>query len=55
MENILVIDASKLGSLKPAFFVDLDAFSKIIVGGSVSRELRKLFKRLPVEYVTKTA
>jgi DeoR family deoxyribose operon repressor len=55
MENILVVDASKLGSLKPAFFADLDAFSKIIVGGSASREQRKLFKHLPVEYVTKTA
>jgi DeoR family transcriptional regulator, deoxyribose operon repressor len=53
MENILVIDASKLGSLKPAFFADLDVFSKIIVGGSASRELRKLFQHLPVEYVAK--
>jgi DeoR family deoxyribose operon repressor len=53
MENILVVDASKLGSLKPASFTDLDVFSKIIVGGSVPRELRKLFKDLPVEYVTK--
>jgi len=53
MENILVIDASKLGSLKPAFFADLEVFSKIIVGGSTSRELRKLFKHLPVEYIAK--
>jgi DeoR family deoxyribose operon repressor len=53
MENILVVDASKLGSLKPAFFADLDAFSKIIVGGPASSELRKLFKHLPVDYVVK--
>ena len=50
MENILVVDASKLGSLKPAFFAGLDAFSKIIVGGSASRELRKPFEHLPVDY-----
>jgi DeoR family deoxyribose operon repressor len=53
METILVVDASKLGSLKPAFFANLDVFSKIIVGGSASRELRKLFRHLPVEYVAK--
>jgi DeoR family transcriptional regulator, deoxyribose operon repressor len=53
MENILVVDASKLGSLKPAFFADLDVFSRIVVGGTVSRELRKLFEHLPVEYVAK--
>jgi DeoR family deoxyribose operon repressor len=53
MENILVVDASKLGSLKPAFFADLDAFSKIIVGGAATRELRKLFRHLPVEHVAK--
>ena len=55
MENIMVVDASKLGSLKPAFFANLDAFSKIIVGGSAPSELRKPFKHLPVMYVTKTA
>ena len=55
MENILVVDASKLGSLKPAFFADLGAFSKIIVGGSASSELRKPFKHLPVVYVARAA
>ena len=51
MENILVVDASKLGSLKPAFFSDVGAFSRIIVGGSVPSEMRKHFRSLPVEYV----
>jgi DeoR family deoxyribose operon repressor len=55
MENILVVDASKLGSLKPAFFAELDVFSRIIVGGSAASELRKPFRHLPVEYVTRTA
>lgn len=55
MESILVVDASKLGSLKPASFADADAFSKIIVGGSASAELRKQFKALPVDYVTRPA
>jgi DeoR family deoxyribose operon repressor len=53
MESILVVDASKLGSLKPAFFADISAFSQIIVGGSVTPDMRKHFRSLPVEYVTK--
>ena len=53
VESILVVDASKLDSLKPAFFAELDAFSRIIVGGAATRELRKLFKHLPVEYVSR--
>jgi DeoR family transcriptional regulator, deoxyribose operon repressor len=52
MESILVVDASKLGSLKPAFFSDIGAFSRIIVGGSASSDMRKHFRSLPVEYVT---
>src|SRR6478752_7703675 len=43
MESILVVDASKLGSLKPAFFSDVSSFSRIIVGGSVSADTRKHF------------
>jgi DeoR family deoxyribose operon repressor len=52
MESILVIDASKLGSLKSAFFSDIGAFSRIIVGGAASSDMRKHFRSLPVEYVT---
>jgi DeoR family transcriptional regulator, deoxyribose operon repressor len=52
MESILVVDESKLPRPKPAFFSDLDAFSRIIVGGHVSRDVRKQFKGLRVEYVT---
>jgi DeoR family deoxyribose operon repressor len=52
VDSILVVDSSKLDHLKPAFFADLGAFSKIIVGGSAPRERRKPFKHLPVEYAT---
>jgi DeoR family deoxyribose operon repressor len=52
MESTLVIDASKLGSLKSAFFSDIAAFTRIIVGGTASSEMRKHFRSLPVEYVT---
>lgn len=55
MESILVVDASKLGSLKPAFFSDVSSFSRIIVGGAVPSETRKHFRGLPVEYVTGAA
>ncbi|CCE05469.1 putative transcriptional repressor for nucleotide catabolism (DeoR family) [Bradyrhizobium sp. STM 3843] len=54
VESILVVDASKLDSLKPAFFAELESFSRIIVGGAVPREHRKPFKHLPLEYATKT-
>ena len=53
VESVLVVDASKLDSLKPAFFAELDAFSKIVVGGAATSELRKLFKHLPVDYATR--
>lgn len=55
MESILVVDSSKLGSLKPAFFAGLDAFTRVVVGGSTSPELRKPFKHLAFDYVTKAA
>ena len=50
-----MVDASKLGSLKPASFSDVSSFSRIIVGGSVPADTRKHFRSLPVEYVTSTA
>jgi DeoR family deoxyribose operon repressor len=53
MENILVVDESKLGSLKPAFFADLDVFAKIVVGGSVSAEVQKQFKGIALERAIK--
>lgn len=53
MESILVVDESKLGSLKPAFFANLDVFSKIVVGGPVSAEARKPFKSFPLDIATK--
>lgn len=55
MESILVVDESKLVRLKPAFFADLDAFSRIIVGGHVSSGVRKQFKGLRLEYATEGA
>lgn len=53
VESILVVDESKLGSLKPAFFAGLDVFRKIIVGGPVGPETRKRFKSFPMDYATK--
>jgi DeoR family deoxyribose operon repressor len=52
MESMLVVDASKLGSLKPASFADIGAFSRVIVGGSTTAEMRKHFHSFPMEYVT---
>ena len=37
-ESILVVDDSKLGRLKPAFFSPLGAFSRVIVGGASARQ-----------------
>nr|WP_315236406.1 DeoR/GlpR family DNA-binding transcription regulator [uncultured Albidiferax sp.] len=47
-ERFLVIDESKLGRVRPAFFGPLDGFSQIIVGGAVPSGLRKLFKGMPL-------
>lgn len=47
-ERFLVIDESKLGRVRPAFFGPLDGFSQIIVGGPVAPGLRKLFKEWPL-------
>jgi DeoR family deoxyribose operon repressor len=55
MENILVVDESKLGSLKPAFFAGLDVFSRIVVGGSVSADVQRQFKGIRLDKVTKAA
>jgi DeoR family transcriptional regulator, deoxyribose operon repressor len=53
IQSFLVVDASKLGSVKPASFADLNAFAKIIVGGSISCEVCKPFTHLPIEYITR--
>jgi DeoR family deoxyribose operon repressor len=47
-EAILVVDESKLGELKPAFFSPLRAFARIIVGGRPPRAVRSKFRGLPL-------
>ncbi len=49
-ESYLVIDESKLGKLRPAFFSPLSAFSQMIVGGAVPAALRKQFKAMPIAF-----
>jgi DeoR family deoxyribose operon repressor len=55
MESIMVVDESKLGSLKPAFFADLDVFARIVVGGPVSAEVQRQFKGIRLDRVAKAA
>jgi DeoR family deoxyribose operon repressor len=43
-ESFLVIDESKLGRLRPAFFSPLDSFARIFVGGMPAAALRAQFK-----------
>lgn len=43
-QTFLVVDESKLGLLRPAFFSSLDAFGHIVVGGQPATGLRKQFK-----------
>jgi DeoR family transcriptional regulator, deoxyribose operon repressor len=50
-ESILVVDESKLGRLKPAFFSPLGAFSRVIVGGAAARR-RAQFKGIKLDIVT---
>ena len=51
-ESILVVDDSKLGRLKPAFFSPLGAFSRVIVGGAPARQWRSQFKGIKLDIVT---
>ncbi|HSW03466.1 DeoR/GlpR family DNA-binding transcription regulator [Aquabacterium sp.] len=48
-ESFLVVDDSKLGRLRPAFFSPLARFSRIIVGGAPSPTMRTQFKGLKLE------
>lgn len=49
-ESFLVVDESKLGLLRPAFFSPLDAFEHIVVGGVPASGVRKQFKDFPMEF-----
>jgi DeoR family transcriptional regulator, deoxyribose operon repressor len=51
-ESFLIVDESKLGRLKPAFFGPLDAFARIIVGGRPERCVRAPFKSIPLDIQT---
>lgn len=48
-ERILVVDESKLGRVRTAFFSPLDVFSKIVVGGEPAPALREQFQGWPLE------
>ena len=48
----LVVDESKLGRMRTAFFSPLDVFSKIVVGGEPEAELFEQFKGWPLEIAT---
>lgn len=48
-ESILVVDDSKLGRLRPAFFSPLSAFSRIIVGGEPAPQCRVQFKGIKLD------
>jgi DeoR family deoxyribose operon repressor len=48
---ILVIDQSKLGQMKPAFFSPLKSFAHIIVGGTPAKAQRAKFRGLALEIV----
>lgn len=54
-ESFLIVDQSKLGLLRPAFFSPLDAFGHIVVGGVPASGVRKQFKDFPMEYVQAVA
>ena len=48
-ESILVVDDSKLGQLKPAFFSPLAAFARVVIGGSPARQSRSQFKGVKLD------
>jgi DeoR family deoxyribose operon repressor len=48
-ESILVVDESKLGRVRPAFFGALQPFTRIVVGGVPSTETKRQFSEFPLE------
>ena len=54
-ESVVVVDESKLGAMRPAFFGPLDTVDRIVVGGMPAPTVRKLFKAFPMEYVDAAA
>lgn len=48
-EKFLVIDESKLGRFRPAFYSPLDVFSRIAVGGAMGPDLMPHFESIPIE------
>lgn len=51
-QRFLVVDESKLGRMRAAFFSPLDVFSKIIVGGAPEPALLRQFNDWPLDIVT---
>jgi DeoR family deoxyribose operon repressor len=54
-QSFLVVDESKLGRVRPAFFSPLDVFTRIAVGGTPDAALRKQFKGLPLDIANQPA
>jgi len=50
-EKYVVVDESKLGRFKPAFYSALDVFSRIVVGGSPEPALLASFAAFPLDIV----
>ena len=48
-QRFLVLDESKLGRMRTAFFSPLDVFSKIVVGGEPDAAQREQFRGWPLE------
>lgn len=54
-QSVLVIDESKLGRVRPAFFSPLDVFSRIVVGGIPDAAIRVQFEGLPLDIASPPA
>ena len=50
-ECYVVIDQSKLGRFRPAFYSTLEVFSGIVVGGTPEQDQLDLFSDFPIEVV----
>lgn len=52
-ERFLIVDESKLDTVRPAFFAPLDTFARIAVGGAPTPEMRRRFKDAPLDIARK--
>lgn len=51
LERILLVDSSKFGDIRPAYYAELDDFNKIITDEGITEEYRNIIENLGIELI----